>query len=102
MWSLRLAFFYQGYFYRKKCSISPILDSVGLVARSASIIEVALGRMIDPSYSLPRIILPQKSYKLFFPIRAKGAKTKDSGRWLSFPGEPGEAAEVGSRFKEFM
>ena len=83
-------------------SVSPILDSVGLLARSASIIEIAVKHMTDPSYSMLRIIPPQKKYKLLFPIRAKGIKTKDSTRWFPFPGEPGEAAEVESQFEQFI
>ena len=84
--------------------MSPILDAVGLMARSTVMLEAAFTRMVDSSRLLPRPTPPQKKkkYKLLYPTRAQGAKLGVPERWFPFPGEPGEFADVESQFEGFL
>lgn len=83
-------------------TVSAILDTVGLLARSASIIEAAFNCMVKQSYSSLAIIPPRPKYKLLYPIRAKGTSPEHSRHWFPFPGEPGVATEAESRFEDFI
>ncbi|KAL9124029.1 MAG: hypothetical protein Q9217_006597 [Psora testacea] len=83
-------------------SVSPVLDTVGPLARSVSIVGAAVKCMADPTHSLLRPTRPHVRYKLLYPIRAKGTKPEDSGRWFPFPGEPSKAARAESQFEEFI
>jgi len=83
-------------------TVSTILDSVGLLARSASIIKAAFTCMLKQSYSLLATIPPRPKYKLLYPIRAKGTNPEHSRRWFPFPGEPGVATDAESRFENFI
>lgn len=82
--------------------MSAILDSVGLLARSASIIEDAFTCIVKQSCSLLATIPPRPKYKLLCPIRAKCTSTEHSRRWFPFPGEPGVATDAESRFESFI
>ena len=86
------------------CSVSPILDAVGLMARSTVMLEAAFSRMVDSSRLLLRRTPPQgkKKYKLLYPTRAKGTKSGKPECWFPFPGEPGESADVESQFEVFV
>ena len=84
-------------------SVSPILDAVGLMARSTLMLEAAFTYMVDSSRLLLRPTPPQKKkYKLLYPIRAKGSKPGEPERWFPFPGEPGELGDVESQFEDFI
>ena len=83
-------------------SASPVLDTVGILARSASMVELVFKSMADPSYSLRRSTPSQKKYKLLYPIRAKGAESVDIQCWFPFPGESGRDVEVESQFEDFV
>lgn len=83
-------------------SVSTILDTVGLFARSALILEPVLKAMADPI--IPTLPLPTSStkYKLIYPIRAKDAPPKDNLRWFPHPDQPGTEAVVEARFEEVV
>ena len=83
--------------------MSPILDAIGLMARSTVMLEAAFRRMVDSSRLLLRPTPPQKKkYKLLYPTRAKGTKLGEPERWFPFPGEPGEVTDVESQFEGFI
>lgn len=80
-------------------TVSPLLDSVGVFARSAHILEAVVKVLMDPSQT-PSV--PSKSptkYKLLYPIRAKHTKLQDSCRWFPHPGEPGSAPDAEDLFE---
>ena len=81
-------------------SVSPLLDSLGVFARSAPIVEAVIKTLMESSH--PSCV-PSKApvkYKLLYPIRAKNTKPQDSRRWFPYPGEPGDAVEVEALFEE--
>ena len=85
-------------------SVSPMLDAVGLMARSALMLEAAFTHMVDSSTLVLRPTLPQrkKRYKLLYPVRAKGVKLGEPERWFPLPSEPGEFPDVESQFEDFI
>ena len=80
--------------------MSPLLDSLGVFARSASIVEAVIQSLMESSH---QSLVPSKApvkYKLLYPIRAKNTSPQDSRRWFPYPGEPGNAADAESLFEE--
>lgn len=80
-------------------TVSPLLDSLGVFARSAHILESVVKVLTAPSPTPP---VPSKSptkYKLLYPTRAKHTKCQDSCRWFPRPGEPGSAADTEDLFE---
>ena len=80
-------------------SVSPLLDSLGVFARSALVVEAVIKSLIKPSRSGLVPPKPPVRYKLLYPIRAKNTKLQGSRRWFPYPGEPGEAAEAEALFE---
>ena len=81
-------------------SVAPLLDSLGVFARSAHIVEAVI-KVLGESSQAPLVpSKPPMRYKLLYPIRAKNTKLQDSRRWFPYPGEPGDAAEVEDLFEE--
>lgn len=80
-------------------SVSPLLDSIGIFARSAFVVEAVVKTLIKPSYpsSVPSQL--PVTYKLLYPIRAKNTKLQDSLCWFPYPGQPGHAADVENLFE---
>ena len=81
-------------------SVAPLLDSLGVFARSAHIVEAVIKVLKEPSQGFSVPSKPPMKYKLLYPIRAKGTKPQGSRRWFPYPGEPGDAAEVEDLFEE--
>ena len=81
-------------------SVAPLLDSLGVFARSAHIVEAVMKVLSEPSQASSVPSKPPMKYKLLYPIRAKNTKPQDSRRWFPYPGEPGDAAEVEDIFEE--
>ena len=81
-------------------SVAPLLDSLGVCARSAHIIEAVIKVLVEPSQAFLVPSKPPMKYKLLYPIRAKNTKPQDSRRWFPYPGESGDAAEVEDLFEE--
>ena len=81
-------------------SVAPLLDSLGVFARSAHIVEAVTKVLREPSQASSVPLKPPKRYKLLYPIRAKNTKSQDSRRWFPYPGEPGDAAEVEGLFED--
>ena len=82
--------------------MSPLLDSLGVFARSASVVEAVVKSLMDPS---DPSCVPSKQpvkYKLLYPIRAKNTKPEDSRRWFPRPGESGCAAIVEGLFEDIV
>ena len=81
-------------------TVAPLLDSLGVFARSAHIVETVIKVLREPS-QIPLIPpKPPMKYKLLYPIRAKNTKPQDSRRWFPYPREPGDAADVEDLFEE--
>ena len=81
-------------------SVSPFLDSLGVFARSAAIIEAVIKSLIELSHPSWFTTQPPVKYKLLYPFRAKNTKPQDSCRWFPYPGEPGNAVHVEALFEE--
>ncbi len=81
-------------------SVSPLLDSLGVFARSAPIVEAVIKSLIEPPHDFTGPSKPPVKYKLLYPIRPKSTKPQDSRRWFPHPGEPGAAADVEALFEE--
>ena len=82
-------------------SVSPLLDSLGVFARSAHIVGAVI-KVLTESSQASSIVpsKPPKRYKLLYPIRAKNNKPQESLRWFPYPGEPGSAADAEDLFEE--
>ena len=81
-------------------SVSPLLDSLGVFARSAHMVEDVIKVLIEPSYSPSAPPQPPLRFKLLYPIRTKNTKPEDSYRWFPYPGEPGCAADAEDLFEK--
>ena len=81
-------------------SVAPLLDGLGVFARSAHIVEAVIKVLGEPSQAPLIPSKPPMRYKLLYPIRARNTKPQDSRRWFPYPGEPGDAAEVEDLFEE--
>ena len=80
--------------------MAPLLDSLGVCARSALIVEAVIKVLSEPSQVSSVPSKPPTKYKLLYPIRAKKTKPQDTHRWFPYPGEPGAAAEAEDLFEE--
>ena len=86
-------------------SVSPRLDSVGVFARSAHVVEAVMRVLVDSSQVSIMPLVPSKSpvkYRILYPSRAQNTKTQDSRRWFPYPGEPGAAADAEGFFEKTM
>ena len=81
-------------------SVSPLLDSLGVFARSASIVEAVIHSLMESSHPPSVPSMAPVKYKLLYPIRAKNTRPEDSRRWFPYLGEPGNAADAESLFEE--
>lgn len=73
-------------------SVAPYFDTVGVFARSPSLMEAATRVMMDPSVDQADLA-PPKKYKLLYPFRAKDEPSQNSHRW--FPNLDGSTGDVG-------
>ena len=80
--------------------VSQLLDSLGVFARSAHIVEAVMKVLTEPSQASLAPSKPPIKYKLLYPIRAKNIKPQDSRHWFPYPGEPGRTADVEGLFEE--
>ena len=80
--------------------MSPLLDSLGVFARSAPVVDAVIKSLIEPPHPSTALSKPPMKYKLLYPIRSKNTKPQDSRRWFPYPGEPGDAADVEALFEE--
>ena len=62
-------------------AVSSLMDSVGVLARSASIVERVMRCLTDLQCLLPPVTL-QASYKLLYPIQTKTSTHDGSQRWF--------------------
>ena len=81
-------------------SVSPLLDSLGVFARSASVVEAVVKSLMKTSYPSSAPSKQAVKYKLLYPIQAKNAKPEDSRRGFPYLGEIGCAANVEDLFEE--
>lgn len=81
--------------------ISNFLDTIGVFARSAFIMEAAIKAMIDTSFVHPDQA-PDRKYKLLYPVRAKVNLPQDTYRWFPHDGQAYEAATAESQFEEVV
>lgn len=81
-------------------SVAPLLDTVGLFARSAATLEEAIKAMVVPPHTLLAPPTTRKKYKLLYPIHTKNPLSSTSYRWFPCPNKPGEAAAAESRFEQ--
>ena len=58
------------------------MDSVGILARSAVIVERVMACLADPQYSFSPPVTRKTSYRLLYPVRAKTSKHERPQRWF--------------------
>ena len=80
--------------------MSPVLDSLGVFSRSASIVEAVTKSLMEPLHPSSSPSKQPLKYKLLYPIRAKNTRPEDSRRWFPYPGESGCSADVEELFEE--
>ena len=80
--------------------VSPLLDSLGVFARSAHIVKAVMKVLIDSPQASAMPSKPPVKYRLLYPIRAQNTKPQDSRRWFPYPGEPGFAADAEDLFEK--
>ena len=83
-------------------SVSPLLDSFGVFARSASMLEAASAVMFSPSFKMAVQPKVKPRYKLLYPIRAETSKGEGSFCWFPHPNNPGKAAAAEAQFESFV
>lgn len=83
-------------------SVAPLLDTVGLFARSAATLETAVKRMVVPAPSLLAPPVSRMKYKLLYPIHSPNSSSDNSYRWFPCPGEVGEAARADAQFEQII
>lgn len=85
-------------------SVSPVLDTVGVFARSAHVIQRVMNCMTEPSYPLiPPPRTPRKKYKLLYPIRDSLTKAEHLNHWFPYPGsQPGDDAATDTAFENVV
>ncbi|KAI9794894.1 MAG: hypothetical protein M1833_007341 [Piccolia ochrophora] len=79
-------------------SVAPLLDTVGIFARSVDMVHRVQRYIMSPLY-LPRQPQAKQQFKLLYPVRQQGARAGDSYRWFPYPGDTGEA-ETAERMME--
>ena len=83
-------------------SVSTLLDTIGVFARSASILQLVSNIIASPSFTM----LPQPrvgvKYKLLFPVREQDCAMEKSLSWFPYPGVPGKAAEAEDKLETFV
>lgn len=80
--------------------MAPLLDTVGLFARSPTTIEAAVKTMVVQSPTLLPPPATRMRYKLLYPIHAKNPTSKNSYRWFLSPSEPSDAVAAESLFEQ--
>ena len=79
-------------------SVSTLMDSVGIFARSTSVVEKVMNSMAEPPY-LPLSVTPHTSFKILYPIRSKVTKPEDPQRWFPFPDISSGIADAEASFE---
>ena len=74
------------------------MDSVGILARSPSIVERVMKSMADSPHST-LTVTPHTLFKLLYPIRSKSTKPEDSQNWFPFPDIPSGIADAEASFE---
>lgn len=81
-------------------SVSPLLDSLGVFARSVSVVEAVVKSLMEPSHPSWVPSNQPVKYKLLYPIRARNTKPEDSHRWFPYPSEPDCGTDAEGIFEE--
>ena len=81
-------------------SVSPLLDSPGLFARSAAIIEAVMDCLVEQPNPPPVSSKTPVKYKLLYPVRAGNTKPQDSHRWFPHPDKSLPATDVETLFEK--
>ena len=81
-------------------SVSPLLDSLGVFARSAPVLEAVIQNLMESPHPSVTQSKPPVRYKFLYPIRSKNAQPPDSHRWFPYPGEPGDSGDAEDIFEE--
>ena len=68
-------------------SVAPLLDTIGICARSAPMLDLAFRNLADLSYLFLPSPKSTTKYKLLYPMRGKGTTFENSRRWFPYHGE---------------
>ena len=81
-------------------SVSPLLDSPGLFARSAAVVAAVMDCLVEQPH--PSLVLSKTpvKYKLLYPVRASNIKPQDSHRWFPYPDKSLPATDVETVFEK--
>ena len=81
-------------------SVSPLLDSLGLFARSAAVVAAVMDCLVEPPHPSPVLPKTLVKYRLLYPVRARNTKPQDSRRWFPYPDKSLPATEVETLFEK--
>ena len=81
-------------------SVSPLLDSPGLFARSAAVVAAVMDCLVEPPHPSPVLPKTPVKYKLLYPTRAKNTKPQESRRWFPYPGKSFSTTDVEALFEK--
>lgn len=80
--------------------VAPLLDTVGLFARSAATLKIAVKTVLVPPPTLRAPQITRIKYKLLYPIHTKNVSSSSSYRWFPCPNESSEAASAEYQFEQ--
>jgi Asp-tRNA(Asn)/Glu-tRNA(Gln) amidotransferase A subunit family amidase len=78
---------------------SSFMDTVGIFARSAEMLEKGQKGITSPSQEFTQPTSPGARYKLLYPVRSKDADPDGHPRWFPQPGQSSKHTEVDSIFE---
>ena len=81
-------------------SVAPLLDTVGLFARSATTLELAAKTIVAQSPTLLSPPVARIRYKLLYPIHTKNPTSKELYRWFPSSTQPTDATAAESQFEQ--
>ena len=81
---------------------SSFMDTVGIFARSAQMLERAQKGITSPLQEFAQPTSSGARYKLLYPVRSRDANPDDYPKWFPRPGQTSKHAEVDSIFEDFV
>ena len=83
-------------------SVTPLLDTIGLFARSSSVLKAASQVITDPSYQFLFRPKQQMKYKLICLTRAAGTGSENPYKWFRHPSNSSVLGPADDQFKSFV
>ena len=81
-------------------SVSPLLDSPGLFARSAAVVAAVMDCLVEPPHPSPVLPKTLVKYRLLYPVQARNTKPQDSRSWFPYPDKSLPGTDVETLFEK--